>query len=42
MDKMSKQPTINKHGLKRRVEPDIKREIRKQDGYGCIVPPLSE
>lgn len=37
MDKMSKQPTINKHGLKRRVEPDIKREIRKQDGYGCIV-----
>lgn len=32
-----KQPTINKHGLKRRVDPDIKREIRKQDGYGCII-----
>lgn len=27
----------NKYGLSRRVPPEIKRQIRKDDGYGCIL-----
>lgn len=29
--------TINKYGLDRTIPPDIKRQVRKECGFGCIV-----
>lgn len=28
---------INKHGLKRYIEADIRRKIRHDAGYGCVI-----
>jgi hypothetical protein len=28
---------INKYGLKRRISPDIKSQVRKECGFGCVV-----
>ncbi|WP_175549593.1 HNH endonuclease signature motif containing protein [Chryseobacterium polytrichastri] len=30
-------PNINKHGLSRYIPEDIKREIRKKSGFGCVI-----
>jgi len=32
---------INKHGLSRTVPPDVKREVRKRCGFGCVICGLS-
>ncbi|MDB0077501.1 HNH endonuclease [Acinetobacter baumannii] len=37
MNKASDLQKINKHGLSRTISPDIKRTIRQQDGYGCVI-----
>ncbi|MBN4053153.1 hypothetical protein JYT92_00175 [bacterium AH-315-L15] len=28
---------MNKHGLNRRIPPDIKREVRQRCGFGCVI-----
>ncbi len=28
---------INKHGLRRTVPPDVKREVRRRCGFGCVI-----
>ena len=28
---------VNKHGLPRRIPPEIKRQIRKNAGFGCVI-----
>lgn len=34
--KIEKNP-VNKHGLARRIPSEIKKQIRKDDGYGCVI-----
>ena len=31
------QTKINKHGLQRTIPEDVKRTIRKQCGFGCVI-----
>lgn len=28
---------VNKHGLSRTISAEVKRAVRKQDGYGCVI-----
>lgn len=30
-------PMINKHGLSRTIPAEVKKAVRKQDGYGCVI-----
>jgi len=30
-------PMVNKHGLSRPIPAEVKRAVRKQDGYGCVI-----
>lgn len=37
MADQNKAAGVNKHGLPRRIPEDVKREVRKRCGFGCIV-----
>lgn len=30
-------PMVNKHGLSRTIPAEVKKAVRKQDGYGCVI-----
>ncbi|WP_199506814.1 MULTISPECIES: HNH endonuclease signature motif containing protein [unclassified Psychrobacter] len=30
-------PVVNKHGLSRTIPTEVKRTVRRQDGYGCVI-----
>lgn len=37
INKSENSENVNKHGLSRTIKPDVKRAIRQQDGYGCVI-----